>query len=172
MQQQQYVRRHLESIVGEGGKPVLVLDGKAYPPKAATRQARRTDREAARRLAEQAEAASDRQAAESAWKIAAAPQEPFWAWLMQECINTGISFLVAPYEADAQLVSLAQELGPSRAVIWAASNDSDLAVFGGHEVVYDWDAVHRTFRSVRLQEQLLGRRVGARSFANGLERSC
>ena len=38
LQQQQYVLRHIESIVGEGGNPVLVLDGKAYPPKAATRR--------------------------------------------------------------------------------------------------------------------------------------
>ena len=50
-------------------------------------------------------------------------------------------FIVSPYEADAQLVSLQHELGPSRAVIWAASQDSDLVIFGGSEVIYDWDEV-------------------------------
>ena len=43
-QQQQYVRRHLDAVVGEGGKPVLVLDGRAYPAKAAERGRRRADR--------------------------------------------------------------------------------------------------------------------------------
>ena len=52
VQQQQYVRRYLESVVGEGGRPVVVLDGKAYPPKAATRATRRADQAQARASAD------------------------------------------------------------------------------------------------------------------------
>jgi exonuclease 1 len=165
-QQQQYVTRRIEAVVGEGGTPVLVMDGRAYPPKEQTRRQRRTGRDESRRTAETLEGQPGKASeAESAWKEAAAPQEPFWRWLMQYCIDRGVPFVVAPYEADAQLVSLQEDLGgQSRAVIWAASQDSDLVIFGGSEVIYDWDITKRTFRAVRLEEHLLGRKVGAHDF--------
>ena len=64
--QQQYVLRHLEALVAEGGTPVLVLDGRAYPPKAAERAKRRSDRAGAVQKARQAEQAGDVQLAAKA----------------------------------------------------------------------------------------------------------
>ena len=88
------------------------------------------------------------QEAADAWKRAAGPQEPFWHALLEECLRNEVLFIVSPYEADAQLVSLAAELG-DRAIIWAATNDSDLVAFGGCDVVYDWDMFTRSYRRVR-----------------------
>ena len=39
--QQDYLRKRITSVAAEGGVPVLVLDGRAYPPKLGTRAERR-----------------------------------------------------------------------------------------------------------------------------------
>ena len=142
--QQDYVRRQLASVAAEGGTPVLVLDGRAYPPKLATRMERRDAAEVARLEAEQLQQSGKTEEARSKWATAARPQEPFWLALLKECLRTKIQFVVAPYEADAQLVSLAEEYG-DRAIIWATSN-SDLVAFGGLDVIYDWDPFGRQYR--------------------------
>ena len=159
--QQQYIRTAIENIAGEGGRPVLVLDGRAYPPKLTTRAERRAKAAAAKEAAEDAVRRGDAAEARKKWAEAAAPKEEFWAWLLRYAVKTGVAFVVAPYEADAQLISLAEDLGWDRVVVWAAANDSDLVVFGGLDVIYDWDAVKRTFRRVGIFD-VLGKVVGAR----------
>ena len=162
--QLQYVRARVESVAAEGGTPVLVLDGRAYPPKLATRKSRSDERAAALLAAQAAERAGKKGAdVAKLWKAAAGPQEPFWLALLEECVLNQILFIVSPYEADAQLVSLANELGDG-AIIWAAANDSDLVVFGGLDVIYDWDHTARSYRRVRLLDGLLGATVNKRSF--------
>lgn len=74
-QQHQYVTRHIEAVAGEGGKPVLVLDGRAYPPKAATCDLRRADRHAAAARAQALEAANEKTEALKEWGRASAPSE-------------------------------------------------------------------------------------------------
>ena len=162
-QQQEYVRKRIASVAAEGGTPVLVLDGRGYPPKLDTRNDRREKQAAAKKQAEAAALAGKKKEAAEAWKRAAGPQEPFWHALLEECIRNEVLFIVSPYEADAQLVSLANELG-ERAIIWAAANDSDLVAFGGTDVIYDWDGFTRSYRRVRLMEDILGKVVGTRSF--------
>jgi hypothetical protein len=162
-QQQEYVRKRIASVAAEGGTPVLVLDGRGYPPKLDTRNDRREKQAAAKQQAEAAALAGKKKEAAEAWKRAAGPQEPFWHALLEECIRNEVLFIVSPYEADAQLVSLANELG-ERAIIWAAANDSDLVAFGGTDVIYDWDGFTRSYRRVRLMEDILGKVVGTRSF--------
>ena len=52
LDQQEYMRKQIESVAAEGGRPVLILDGRAYPPKLTTRaerRARSTDAHAAAR---------------------------------------------------------------------------------------------------------------------------
>ena len=162
-QQQDYVRKQIASVAAEGGYPVLVLDGRGYPPKLDTRSTRREKAEAARQEAEAAARLGKTKEAADAWKRAAGPQEPFWHALLEECLRNEVLFIVSPYEADAQLVSLANELG-ERAIIWAAANDSDLVAFGGTDVIYDWDPFVRSYRRVRLLDDILGKVVGDRSF--------
>ena len=117
--QQDYVRKQIASVAAEGGTPVLVLDGRAYPPKLATRALRRDAADAARSEAEQLQQDGKADEARSKWAAAARPQEPFWLALLHECLRNKVQFVVAPYEADAQLVSLAEEYG-DRAIIWAS----------------------------------------------------
>ena len=161
--QMNYIRKQIGSVAAEGGTPVLVLDGRAYPPKLATRQARREAAAAAQAEAERLTQLGLRDEARRKWEAAAGPQEPFWLALLDECVRNKILFVVAPYEADAQLVALAEEYG-EQAIIWAASNDSDIVAFGGLDVVYDWDPFGRQYRRVRLLEDILGKVVGDRSF--------
>ena len=49
--QLEYVRKQIGSVAAEGGKPVLVLDGRPYPPKLETRADRREKQAAAKLLA-------------------------------------------------------------------------------------------------------------------------
>ncbi|EOD31031.1 hypothetical protein EMIHUDRAFT_203105 [Emiliania huxleyi CCMP1516] len=158
--QQQYVMQHLQGIYALGGKVCLVLDGRAYPPKKKERERRRGTSQQAVDEALAKEARNEDASKE--WKAAARPAEPLWAWLMQECIDKDMPFIVAPYEADEQLVSLQWELGVDQAVIWAASEDSDLAAFGALEVIYDWNIMSQTYRSSRLMEQVVGKQVDSK----------
>ena len=52
-----YMRKQLGSVAAEGGTPVLILDGRGYPPKLATRTVRREAAAAARLEAEALERA-------------------------------------------------------------------------------------------------------------------
>ena len=86
--QLEYVRKRIQSVAAEGGTPVLVLDGRAYPPKLATRNERRRKAEEARTEAEALELKGDaasKKLAAKAWQEAATPQEPFWLALLDEC---------------------------------------------------------------------------------------
>jgi hypothetical protein len=96
--QQDYLRKQIASVAAEGGTPVLVLDGRAYPPKLATRAARREAAEAARVEAERLQQLGHRDEARKQWAKAAGPQEPFWLALLEECLRDKILFVIAPYD--------------------------------------------------------------------------
>jgi hypothetical protein len=84
------------------------------------------------------------------------------SWLMQWCISKCVAYIVAPYEADEMLAALQEQLGDETVIVLAASQD--LVAYGCPDVIYDWHPVRRTYRRVRLLHDVLGRRVGARSF--------
>ena len=50
-EQQQYIRMQIETVAAEGGRPILVLDGRPYPPKVTTRAERRAKSAAAQQEA-------------------------------------------------------------------------------------------------------------------------
>ena len=124
-EQQLCLEQHIGSIAGEGGKPVLVLDGAAFPPKAAEVARRRATSSGAADAARAAEAQLQGHKAASEWKKASRPAEAFWAWLLQWCLDKDVAFLVSPCEADEQLVALQEQLGDENAIVLAASQDSD-----------------------------------------------
>ncbi|EOD40309.1 hypothetical protein EMIHUDRAFT_222732 [Emiliania huxleyi CCMP1516] len=97
--QQQYVTQHLQGVYALGGKVCLVLDGRAYPPKKKERERRRGTSQQAVDEALAKEARNEDASKE--WKTAARPAEPFWAWLMQECIDKDMPFIVAPARASS-----------------------------------------------------------------------
>ena len=120
-EQQLFIEDQVSSLIGEGGRPVLVLDGAAYPPKAVEVASRRAARDVAEKAARTAEEAQDGHKVTAEWKKAARPQEPFFAWLLQWCISKHVAFIVAPNEADEQLVALQEDAGGADVVVLAAS---------------------------------------------------
>ena len=69
--QPDYMRLQIRSVAAEGGTPVLVLDGRAYPPKLATCDARRKAAAAARVEAERLQQLGHRDEARKQWAKAA-----------------------------------------------------------------------------------------------------
>ena len=137
-----YVTSRVTAMLGEGAKVLLVFDGdRGYEAKADTQASRRNAR---------AEVLAKPTAQRSAmdWKTAAAPQEPFLQAIMAWCVANSVPFMVAPYEADQQLVEL-QQAGWIDSIL-VASNDSDLTTYGGTDCIYEYDPVRRTCVWVRL----------------------
>ena len=97
--QQLFIEEHVGAISAEGGRPVLVLDGAPYPPKADEVASRLAKRDEAERAAQRAELAREATTATAVWKRAARPQEPFFAWLLEWCRAKHVAYIVAPYEA-------------------------------------------------------------------------
>ena len=94
-EQQLFIEEQITSLSGEGGRPVRVLDGAAFPPKMCVAASRRADRDAKEREARAAEVSHQGHKAAAAWKAAARPQEPFFKWLVEWCVAKGVAILVA-----------------------------------------------------------------------------
>ena len=65
----------------------------------------------------------------------ASPQEPLVQAVMSWCVTKSVHFVVAPYEADHQLIEL-QQSGFIDTIL-VASNDSDLSLYGGIDCIYE-----------------------------------
>jgi len=152
-----YMIQMVEGLLGLGATPVLVFDGASYPPKQATQDSRREKVEENRRAAEAAAAdgtASGR-ALNGLFAKAALVQEPLLRAVMNWAIEREVEFVVAPMEADQQLVSV---LDCARVdSILAASQDSDLAAYGGTSVAYDYSEKDGSCMHVCLLEDGLAR---------------
>ncbi|RDA87418.1 hypothetical protein CP532_6971 [Ophiocordyceps camponoti-leonardi (nom. inval.)] len=118
-----------------GVMPYMVFDGDFLPSKAATEESRAKNREEKRKLAlELLKAGKPAQAAQEFQKcIDITPQMAYT--LIQELKKMEIPYVVAPYEADAQLVYLERH-GFVDGII---SDDSDLLVFGAKRLLTKLD---------------------------------
>ena len=128
-----YCLDYVRLLQGHGVRPVLVLDGRPLPAKRGENASRAQSREAAldralRHLAE-GNASSAAEAFQRAVVI-----RPVHNKVLLEAVKAhgGVDFVVAPYEADAQLAFLALS-GRVHAVI---SEDSDLLAYGCPRVLY------------------------------------
>mmetsp|Transcript_4666 Transcript_4666/g.15127 ORF Transcript_4666/g.15127 Transcript_4666/m.15127 type:complete len:233 (+) Transcript_4666:30-728(+) len=152
-----YMIQMVEGLLGLGATPVLVFDGASYPPKQATQDSRREKVEENRRAAEAAAAdgtASGR-ALNGLFAKAALVQEPLLRAVMNWAIEREVEFVVAPMEADQQLVSVLDYARVDS--ILAASQDSDLAAYGGTSVAYDYSEKDGSCMHVCLLEDGLAR---------------
>lgn len=114
-----------------GVKPYLVFDGDNLPSKAGTNRERRKKRDESKALGiELYRAGKLAQAHQELQK--AADVTPYMARLLiEELKRMNIQYVVAPYEADAQLVYLEQQ-GIIDGIL---SEDSDMLVFGAKRLL-------------------------------------
>lgn len=121
-----YILRRLKMMEHFGIKAYMVFDGDHLPSKAMTEKERRVGREENRAKALEALAQGDKRAA---WTFArkAVDITPGMAKsLIEEFKRLGVSYVVAPYEADSQMVYL-EQVGLVDGIL---SEDSDLLIFG------------------------------------------
>ncbi|OAA73454.1 DNA repair protein (XPGC)/ Rad [Cordyceps fumosorosea ARSEF 2679] len=118
-----------------GVKPYMVFDGDYLPSKAATELSRAKNREEKKKLADDLmKAGKPGQAAQEFQKCVDVTPE-MAATLIQELKKMDIPCIVAPYEADAQLVYLEKQ-GLIDGIL---SDDSDLLVFGAKRLLTKLD---------------------------------
>jgi 5'-3' exonuclease len=115
--------------------PVLVFDGGNLPSKRGTESSRREKREEAKEKGRELSLSGDRKAAAECFKRAV-DVTPRMAFNVIEMLRKeNVEFIVAPYEADAQLTYLCLT-GFVDAVI---SEDSDLVPYGCPRMIYKLD---------------------------------
>ncbi|WBW73991.1 exonuclease I Exo1 [Schizosaccharomyces osmophilus] len=119
-----------------GVKPIIVFDGGPLPCKAPTEQKRKERREEAFRFAKQLwdEGKKGQAFAQFSHCVDVTPEMA--AKVIAALKEHGISSIVAPYEADSQLVYLEKE----RIIDGIITEDSDMLVFGAKQVLFKMDS--------------------------------
>ncbi|KAG0436328.1 hypothetical protein HPB47_018013 [Ixodes persulcatus] len=130
-----YCMKMTNTLVAAGVRPVLVFDGQRLPSKQLTERKRREQRETNRQKAKQFLIEGRIKEARECYQRAVDITPEMALDLIKECRRRGIDYIVAPYEADAQLAYLTQR-GLADVVI---TEDSDLILFGCEKVVFKMD---------------------------------
>ena len=112
--------------------PILVFDGAELPMKRHTHQIRHQRREEARIQAEQAYAAGDRKRAMEMYQRACPVTADMAREVIRECRKLNVEYVVAPYEADAQLAWMID----NRVIDSVITEDSDLLAYGASKILY------------------------------------
>ncbi|KAI0049204.1 PIN domain-like protein [Auriscalpium vulgare] len=135
-----YTMAKLRLLRAHGIKPYIVLDGGPLPAKRGTEGARRA-RRAESRARGDALAAQGRHAQAREHYCKAVDVTPQMAFQLAKALRAeGVPYVVAPYEADAQLAWLER----SGAVDAVVTEDSDLLVYGCRTVLFKLDAAAAT----------------------------
>ncbi|KAK9063086.1 hypothetical protein SSX86_016956 [Deinandra increscens subsp. villosa] len=136
--------------------PVLVFDGCNIPCKALTEQHRHRNRKGNRELAMAKLKEGDINAATEMFQRAVSITPSMAHQLIQILRSENIEFVVAPYEADAQLAYLSSLDADKGGIAAVISEDSDLLAYGCSSVIFKMDrygkgdeiAMDRVFDSV------------------------
>ncbi|ORZ31257.1 hypothetical protein BCR44DRAFT_1405489 [Catenaria anguillulae PL171] len=140
-----YFARRLRLLQSLNITPLVVLDGAPPPLKSDTNADRRQRRDAALSLGRQLLTAGKVAAAERAFQSAVGITRTIVQQLVSLLKYMKIQYIIAPYEADPQLVYL-ERIGRIDAIL---SEDSDLLVFGAQTLVTKWDAQLGTCQVIR-----------------------
>lgn len=134
-----YCMGRVAMLLHYGVKPLLIFDGGHLPAKAAQERHRRARREEARAHAMQCTREHRHEDARKSFAKAIDVTPEMAAQLVDACVarwgRDKVDFLVAPYEADAQL-AFACRSGVAMAVI---SEDADLLAYGTPRVLFKLD---------------------------------
>ncbi|QBM87948.1 exonuclease-1 [Metschnikowia aff. pulcherrima] len=125
------VMKKVDMLRHFGVEPVMVFDGAPLPTKEGTLLERRLRREKARENAQLMVQKGDRKGAWKEFMKAAAVTPEMAKLVMVELDRHGVAYVVAPYEADPQMVYLEK----TGAVDGILSEDSDLLVFGCRRLI-------------------------------------
>lgn len=131
-----YCMELVRRLRADGVEPLLVFDGAAVAQKAATNEQRTNERKAARRTAASKRAAGALDEADALSRRSIGVTPAMVRRLIAALRGARVEFIVAPYEADAQLAHLARA-GRVCAVL---TEDSDLLAYGCPRTLFKWSA--------------------------------
>eukprot|EP00804_Cyclotella_cryptica_P030206 CCRYP_017961-RA/>CCRYP_017961-RA protein AED:0.19 eAED:0.19 QI:0/-1/0/1/-1/1/1/0/839 len=134
-----------------GMEVLMVIDGDSLPSKNEENAKRREDRENSFDKAVAAENAGDSRAARRFYAASISVTHKIRYELIKSCKQAHISFLVAPYEADAQMARLAH----TGVVDLVITEDSDILAYGCPRALFKVD-----FEAYKGQEIQLMRDLG------------
>lgn len=126
-----FVLSRVRMLLDFGVTPYLVFDGDNIPSKAGTNAARRKKREESKALALELQRAGKSSQAQQEFQKAVDVTPLMARQLIEELKKLNVQYIVAPYEADAQLVYLEQ----NGIIDGILSEDSDLLVFGAKRLL-------------------------------------
>lgn len=127
-----YAIKYVKMLLGQNMTVIMVFDGRNLPAKAGTEAKRRSDRELAKKKANDFTRAGKLQEAKKEFDRAVDITHEHALQLMEECRKINVECINAMYEADAQLAYL-NKIGLAEYVI---SEDSDLILFGCKKIVF------------------------------------
>lgn len=155
-----YVMNMLNHIMSSGIIPVIVFDGQALPQKSNTSNKRHQDRLAAKEKAIVLEKSGYPELAYPFYqKAVTITSATVYAWIKQ-LKNKGIEYIVAPYEADAELAYLCR----THYVDMVLTEDSDLLAYQTPHVLFKYDDYSQTVTSVKFDDVLTHLQIDADQF--------
>lgn len=155
-----YVMNMLNHIIASGVIPVIVFDGQALPQKSTTSNKRHQDRLEAKEKAIVLEKSGYPELAYPFYqKAVTITSATVYAWIKQ-LKNKGIEYIVAPYEADAELAYLCR----THYVDMVLTEDSDLLAYQTPHVLFKYDDYSQTVTSVKFDDVLTHLQIDADQF--------
>lgn len=125
------VTKKVEMLRYFGVEPYLVFDGASLPTKAATNLERRLKREEAQKKANEFMRSGNKKLAWKEFMKAAGVTSQMAKSVMIEMDRLNVKYVVAPFEADPQMVYL-EKIGVVDGIL---SEDSDLLIFGCRRLI-------------------------------------
>ena len=115
--------------------PILVFDGQSLPAKAVTKAKRQQRKNEVRKKIDEMLRAGDNKGARWLMRQCVDVNFEMVHRVVQKCREEQIDYIVAPFEADAQIAFLVNH----GIADYAITEDSDLLVFGCKKVLYKFD---------------------------------
>lgn len=133
-----------------GMEVILVIDGDSLPCKTEENEKRRAERDVAFQKAVAAEQGGDSRAARRFYAQSCSVTHKIRYELIKACKQAGVAFLVAPYEADAQMARMAH----TGLVDLVITEDSDTLVYGCPRVLFKIDFDTNQGQEIQLMRDL------------------